>query len=187
MTIRLASKLQTDSIVDGEGIRTVIWTQGCPHKCPGCHNPETHDKTSGFVVNIEEIKKEISLLKGQDGITLSGGEPFEQVHAIYEIVSYAKEKGLNIWCYTGYTFEQLLEKGKKEDVYIKALQKIDVLIDGKFIQKLKSFNCAYRGSTNQRIIDVKESLLQNKVVQIEKYDTQNEFKDLYVKPEYIFI
>lgn len=187
MTIRLASVIQKDSIVDGEGIRSVIWTQGCPHKCLNCHNPGTHNPKGGFSMDLADIKSEIASLKDQDGITLSGGEPFEQVEAIYEVASYAKSIGLNVWCYTGYTFEQLLEMGKSNDMYIKALEAINVLIDGKFVYKLKSLNLIYRGSSNQRIIDVKESLVNNRVVLIEKYNEQNRVNNLYVKPEYIFI
>ena len=106
-TIRLASPLQTDSIVDGEGIRSVIWTQGCSHNCKGCHNPETHDFKKGFIKDIEKLKQEISNLKNQDGITFSGGDPMFQVDAILELAKHCKKNNLNVWCYTGFTFEQL--------------------------------------------------------------------------------
>ncbi|MDD4036340.1 MAG: anaerobic ribonucleoside-triphosphate reductase activating protein [Bacilli bacterium] len=187
MTIRLASTIQTDSIVDGEGIRTVIWTQGCPHKCPNCHNPSTHNPNGGFLMDVDNIKSEILSLKGQDGITLSGGEPFEQVEAVYEIAVFAKGLGLTVWCYSGYTFEKLLVMAKENNMYMKALQAIDVLIDGKFVDTLKSFNLMYRGSSNQRIINVKESLAKQEAVLIEKYNGQYKVNDLYVKPEHIFV
>jgi len=183
MKIRLASPLQLDSIVDGEGIRTVIWTQGCPHHCFGCHNPTTHDMNGGVEIEVEDIKKEISLLEGQDGITLSGGDPFSQSESCTEIAKYAKNLGLNIWCYTGFTFEEIL-KNKK---YLKLLEKIDVLVDGKFELEFRSLDLQYKGSSNQRIIDVQKSLNEGKVILIEKYIPNKNIKPLYSKNEYIFI
>ena len=103
MEIRLAAHLQPDSIVDGEGIRTVVWTQGCPHNCKGCHNPGTHDFNGGFLVDVDEIIEELRSIEGQDGITLSGGDPMCQSDACIEICKAAKEMGLNVWCYTGFT------------------------------------------------------------------------------------
>lgn len=164
MKIRLAAELQPDSIVDGEGIRTVIWTQGCSHNCEGCHNPITHDFKGGFLKDLEELKEEISSLEMQDGITLSGGDPFFQVDAVYEIAKYCQKQGLNVWCYTGFTFEHLLEMSSKNPKILSLLSEIDVLVDGKFVLSLKSYDCLFRGSTNQRLIDVKESLKCNKVV-----------------------
>ena len=169
MQARLASSIQTDSIVDGEGIRAVIWMQGCSHNCPCCHNPSTHDFKGGFLVDIEDIKKDLDNLSGIDGITLSGGDPMFQIDASLEIAKYAKKLGLNVWCYTGYTFEQLLTIMKKNKKLIKLLENIDVLIDGRFeIDKL-SYDVAFRGSKNQRILDVSSSLKMNEPVEIEKY------------------
>lgn len=170
MEIRLAGNLQKDSIVDGEGLRTVIWTQGCSHNCLGCHNPETHDFNAGFSVDIEEVKKEIKNLQYQDGITFSGGDPFFQASACAEIAKYAKELGLNIWSYTGYTYEQLLDISKKNPKILEFLKSIDVLVDGRFVLTQKSLNVKFRGSTNQRIIDVKKSLNTGKTCIITKYD-----------------
>ena len=113
MEIRLASPvLQSDSIVDGEGIRAVLWTQGCLHKCPGCHNPQTHSFDDGFLVDIREIEDQIDELEGQDGITFSGGDPLYQVDACLELAKYIKAKKMNIWCYTGFTFESLMVLAK---------------------------------------------------------------------------
>lgn len=187
MKIRLASQIQYDSIVDGEGLRTVIWTQGCPHRCPGCHNPRTHSLDGGFEMDIEDLKKEISTYPNQDGITLSGGDPFIQPEACYEIASYAKNMGLNVWCYTGYTYEQLLEFASKKDIFMKLLQNIDVLIDGKFMINLRSYNTKFRGSSNQRVIDVKASLENGEVVLVSKYNQIDIGLDLYKKPECIFV
>lgn len=169
MKIRLAAYLQSDSIVDGEGIRTVIWTQGCPHHCLGCHNPETWSFDEGELVDLEDVYEAIDELEGQDGITFSGGDPFMQPKECCEIAKYARSKGLNIWSYTGYDYEVLIELAKKKPEIMDFLKELDVLVDGKFVLSKKSFSCIFRGSTNQRLIDVKESLKQNKVVLVEKY------------------
>ena len=167
MKIRLASKeLLTDSIVDGDGLRSVIWTQGCSHHCKGCHNPETWDFNAGVEVDVEDVKKEIDNLALQDGITLSGGDPFFQIDACTEIAKYAKKRGLNVWAYTGFLFEDLLNNPKA----INFLKYIDVLVDGPFQIENKSLLASYRGSTNQRIINVPKSLKDVKVHLIKKYD-----------------
>jgi len=170
MKIRLATPiLLQDSIVDGEGIRTVIWTQGCSHKCPGCHNPQTHSFDDGFELDIEEVKQQIDALEGQDGITFSGGDPLYQVEACLELAKYIKSKKMTIWCYTGFTYEALISLSKNNPKIKEFLKTIDVLIDGPFVLEQKSLDCAFRGSKNQRIIDTKESLKQNKICLVEKY------------------
>lgn len=160
MKVRLAADLQSDSIVDGDGIRTVIWFQGCSHKCIGCHNPETHDFNVGIEYDLVDILKKIDELEYQDGITLSGGDPFFQADAATNIAKYAKKKGMNVWAYTGFLFEDIIKNEKLK----KLLECIDILIDGKFDIEKKSLNCKYRGSTNQRIIDVKKSLEDGSIV-----------------------
>lgn len=170
MQIRLATPvIMTDSIVDGEGIRAVIWTQGCLHNCPGCHNPTTHSFEEGFLLDIEEIKQQIDELEGQDGITFSGGDPLYQVEACLELSKYIKSKKLNIWCYTGFTYEALISMSKNNPKIIDFLKTIDVLIDGPFVLEQKSLDCTFRGSKNQRIIDTKESIKNKKVCLVEKY------------------
>lgn len=186
MKIRLAAYLQPDSIVDGEGIRTVIWTQGCPHACPGCHNPETHDFKGGELVDIDEVKTAIDELEGQDGITFSGGDPFMQPKECSLIANYARSKGLNIWTYTGFTFEQIMKMSETDKKYMDFLKEIDVLIDGKFEIDNRSFDSVFRGSTNQRIIDVKKSLLFGKVVILTKYDKSQMFSSR-IKHEGIYV
>ena len=167
---RFATKeIQSDSIVDGEGIRSVIWFQGCSHNCPGCHNPETHDFNAGEIVSLEEMKAQIDELEFQAGVTFSGGDPMMQVEALTELASYVHEKGMNVWVYTGFTFEELMMLAEKNDNYRKALEEIDVLVDGKFVLELRSFDAQFRGSSNQRILDVKKSLEKAKAVKIEKY------------------
>ena len=160
MKVKLAAPLQEDSILDGEGIRTVIWFQGCTHDCPGCHNPGTHDITKGILRDTEDIKKEMEELKYQQGITFSGGDPFMQVDALIDLADYAHKLNLNTWAYTGYTYEEILANPKLK----KALDYIDVLIDGRFVLAEKSLECKFRGSKNQRIIDVKKSLEEGQVV-----------------------
>ena len=180
MKIRLAAPLQYDSVVDGEGIRTVIWTQGCSHNCKGCHNPETHDFNGGALIDIEDIKKELMNLKFQDGITLSGGDPFMQPDACLEIARFAKKIGLNVWTYTGFTFDQLKTLGRTKPVIIELLKNIDVLIDGKFVLEEKTYEAPYRGSKNQRIIDVQHSLIKNEIVIVDKYNEQEVKRGKYL-------
>lgn len=176
MKIRLAIEdIQKDSIVDGEGIRSVIWTQGCLHRCPGCHNPETHSFQEGILVDVEDIKDSISRLEGQDGITFSGGDPMEQALACLEVAKYCHEKGLNVWCYTGYTFEALLEKSELFPEIGSFLKEIDVLVDGRFELSEKSYDVVFRGSKNQRLIDVNKSLEQGRVV---LYTLSNDKKEM---------
>ena len=176
LKLRLASELQKDSIVDGEGLRTVIWFQGCPHNCKGCHNPHSHSFTKGILTDITKIKEYIASLKDQDGITFSGGEPFSQPEALLEIAKYVKEQKLNIWLYTGYTFEQLLNMSEQNPLYLDILKITDVLVDGKFILEEKSLNMKFRGSKNQRILDCKKSIKDKRPVLIQKYRKEKKVK-----------
>lgn len=162
MKIRLAADLQIDSIVDGEGIRTVIWTQGCSHNCAYCHNPNTHDFNGGDLVDIEDVIERLEEIEGQTGVTFSGGDPMFQPKACYLLAKKVHELGMNVWAYTGFTYEELLEKGNKD--ILKFLSEIDVLIDGKFEIDKKSLDLEFRGSSNQRIIDVKKSLENHEVI-----------------------
>lgn len=171
MKIRLAASLQPDSIVDGEGIRTVIWTQGCDHHCKGCHNPETWSFDSGYLIDVDSVIKEIDSLTGQDGITLSGGDPFYQVEACTLIAKHCKNKKLNVWCYTGFVYEDLV----KDTKMLELLKYIDVLVDGPFVLNKRSLDLYFKGSSNQRIIDVPNSLKENKVVLVSKYNSLKEY------------
>jgi len=168
MKIRLSSPLQSDSVVDGEGIRTVIWTQGCPHHCKGCHNPETHGFKGGFLKDINELIEEIRGLELQDGITFSGGDKLIEPKECTVIAKACKEMGYNIWCYTGFLFEDLLDNDDRREF----LNYIDVLVDGKFELDKKSYAAKFRGSTNQRLINVKSSLKKNRAVVFRKYNTK---------------
>ena len=170
MNIRLASPITYDSIVDGPGLRAVIWTQGCNHNCKGCHNPQTHDTCGGHSVDSLKIISEIYKLRLHRGITLSGGEPFMQSEALLDVAKECKNLNLDVWAYTGYTFEDLTDK-KNPNYFnnINLLRNIDVLVDGRFIETKKDITLRFRGSSNQRIIDVKKSLENKRIHLHEEY------------------
>lgn len=154
MDIRIAGIIN-ESIVDGWGIRYVVFTQGCPHNCKGCHNPETHDFNGGIVIDTDKLLedfKEDPLLKG---ITFSGGEPFAQPKPLTELAKKIHALGKDVTCYTGYVYEDIV--ASENDDWIKLLEEVDVLIDGPFVLEKKNLKLLFRGSSNQRIIDVKES------------------------------
>lgn len=183
MTIRLASPLQSDSVVDGTGIRTVIWTQGCAHACPGCHNMGTHDFNGGEEVSIEDVKDEISKLEGQTGITFSGGDPLYQIDAVIELAKYIESLKMDIWVYTGFTYEEVLKMPRGQEL----LTHIDVLVDGKFELKNRSLDAPFRGSTNQRIIDVKRTLKNGHLTLVEELMKKKEIRQTYKKEEGIYL
>ena len=162
MKMRIAG-IADDSIVDGPGIRLTVFAQGCPHHCPGCHNPQTHDFEGGMEKDTAEILDMIAENPLLDGITLSGGEPFCQCEACAELAKAAHEAELNVWCYSGYTFEELIA-GKVE--WKELLEHVDVLVDGRFILEKRTLECKWRGSSNQRLIDVKRSLAENQVIEL---------------------
>lgn len=186
-TICLAAPIQVDSIVDGGGVRTVIWTQGCPHHCEGCQNPETQPFKGGLTVKISQIKRQLAKLTHQDGITFSGGDPMNQVEACLEVAEYALSLGMNIWCFTGYTYEQLLKLAEVKQAYMDFLKLLDVLVDGRFVLAKKSYNLRFKGSSNQRIIDVPASLATKKVCLLEKYSSLKTYQPLYQKDSSIFV
>ena len=159
--VRIAGIVR-ESIVDGPGIRFVVFAQGCPHHCDGCHNPSTHDFNGGNLVAVDAIINEMKKNPLLDGITLSGGEPFEQPEAFGELAERAKELGYHVMAYTGYTYEKLL--AKKDEQRLRLLENTDLLVDGKFEMEKKSLLLKFKGSKNQRIIDVKKSLLLKNTV-----------------------
>lgn len=182
--IRLAADLQTDSIVDGPGLRAVLWTQGCAHKCPGCQNPGTWDFNGGGLVPIKEVKKAIDELEYHTGLTLSGGDPMYQVEECLEIIKYARKKGLNIWVYTGFTWEELMKMSKDKPIYKEFLNYVDILVDGRFILSERDLSLLFRGSRNQRLIDVQKTLKSDEIILFDE-DTYNEEK--MFKKESMFI
>ena len=159
-SLRIAG-IMRESIVDGPGIRFAVFCQGCPHDCPGCHNPETHDFSGGKVVDTDELFAECTEDPLHDGVTFSGGEPFCQAQPLYVLGQQFKARGLNLMCYSGWTFEQLLEKAKSEEFVAKLLSITDILVDGRFVLEKRSLALKFRGSENQRLIDVQESLKQH--------------------------
>lgn len=166
MKIKLAG-LVSDSIVDGPGFRFTIFTQGCPHRCKGCHNPQTHDFDAGRYADCDKIIEKIKQNKMITGVTFSGGEPFCQPEPCAYMARLLKEAGYHLMAYSGYTFEQLLEMSKKDDNVNEFLSLLDILIDGPFILEERSLELSFKGSRNQRTVDVKESIKQGRAVEVE--------------------
>ena len=149
------SGIVSDSIVDGPGIRTTIFCQGCPHHCPGCHNPETWDFGCGTLVPVEDLVAVVRRNPLCRGVTFSGGEPFAQAKSFARLAQLLKEQGYEVASYSGFTFEELLNGSDDQK---ELLASIDILIDGPFLMAQKSLEVPFRGSRNQRILDVKKSL-----------------------------
>ena len=153
MNIRLNGTV-SDSIVDGPGLRLAVFTQGCPHRCPGCHNPGTHDPAGGYEADTAAVLADLKENPLLDGLTLSGGEPFAQPEACLELALGARALGLSVWAYSGYTYEALERMGGAAAAL---LQACDVLVDGPFLLAERSLELDFRGSRNQRLIDVRKS------------------------------
>ena len=150
-----------DSIVDGPGIRCTVFAQGCPHRCPGCHNPETWDFGCGTPMEEERIFQIVRSNPLCRGVTFSGGEPFAQAEGFSHLAALLKQAGYEVASYSGYTFEQLLYGTPAQQ---ELLRSIDVLIDGLFLLAERSLELAFRGSKNQRILDVPASLAAGQAV-----------------------
>ena len=166
------SGIVSDSIVDGPGIRTAIFSQGCPHHCPGCHNPETWDFGCGTDIPVEAVLDVVRSNPLCRGVTFSGGEPFAQAEGFAKLARLLKEKGYEVASYSGYTFEALLDGSEAQK---ELLRSIDVLIDGPFLMAQRSLEVPFRGSRNQRILDVKKSLAAGKAVEITTGRWQGEY------------
>ena len=151
-----------DSIVDGPGLRYAVFTQGCSHGCPGCHNPESHDPAAGTVVRIDDIVADIRKNGLVGGVTLSGGDPFEQAEASAELARRVRELGHDVWTYTGYLYEDLA--ASDDPAVQRLLAMTDVLVDGPFIEAKKSYQLVWKGSSNQRVIDLAATREQGGVV-----------------------
>lgn len=164
--IRIAGIIR-ESVVDGPGIRFVVFAQGCKHNCKGCHNPNTHDLNAGKIINTDEIIAEIIKDPLLSGVTFSGGEPFLQAAAFADLAKKVHKLGLNIITYTGYEIETLISKMNSKNAWEDLLVNTDILVDGKFILEEKSLMLKFRGSKNQRVIDPVRSLKLNKAVEIE--------------------
>lgn len=146
--------VEPESIVDGPGFRYVLFTQGCPHHCPGCHNPQSHDFEAGKWVSIEEIVADFDENPLLSGITFSGGEPFCQPEALVELGKRIIERKKSIFLYSGYTLEELLKMAQERSAILELLQMASVLVDGRFIEAQRDISLRFRGSTNQRAIDL---------------------------------
>ncbi len=161
MKLRIFGTVE-DSIVDGPGIRYAVFVQGCPHHCPGCHNPESHGFDGGRESSTEEIIAQMKANPLLDGLTLSGGEPMCSAEACTELAEAARKMGLNVWCYTGYTWEQLQQE--KDPARMRLLDSVNVLVDGPFVLAERSLELKYCGSRNQRLIDVAATRRAEQVV-----------------------
>ncbi len=167
-TIRLAGVVR-ESIVDGPGLRFTVFCQGCPHGCEGCHNPATHDFEGGYDCEISKIIAAVDENPLLDGVTFSGGEPMCQPEAFTVLAEELKKRNLNIMIYTGYTYEELLKLAETRPAVGKLLELADYLVDGRFILAERDLTLPFRGSTNQRILDMKQTFAAGKPVFAEKY------------------
>lgn len=176
MKLRI-SGIQNDSIVDGPGIRLAVFTQGCPHHCEGCHNPQTWDFEGGRLVDTKEIFDMIIKNPLLDGVTFSGGEPFCQCKALAELARMIRRNTkLNIMSYTGFEYEYLVSHSTDENGYGELLDEIDRLMDGRFVLAERSLDLKFRGSRNQRFIDVKKSRESGSTVLV-----KDEWDDIEIK------
>lgn len=152
--IRLSGPLEHDNIVNGDGLRAVVWTQGCPNHCKGCQNPETWSYKDGFLVSIDEVCERLAQFKGQAGLTFCGGEPFAQAKSCKKIADFVRrELGWNVWSFSGFTYEIIKEFGGDPWELVKSL---DALIDGPFILEKRDLSLRYRGSKNQRLLHLEK-------------------------------
>ena len=152
-----------DTTVDGPGFRTTVYCAGCPNRCPGCHNPQSWDITNGNVMEVADIL-DVILSDPFADVTFSGGDPMFQPQGFTELAKAVKQQsGKNIWCYTGYLFEDVV----KNPLQRALLEQVDVLVDGRYIEALRDEQLRFRGSSNQRIIDVQASLEQGSAVLLE--------------------
>lgn len=164
--LRIAGIIK-ESIVDGPGIRMVVFAQGCKHKCPGCHNPETHSFDGGELVTVESIIEKAKRNPLLDGITFSGGEPFEQAEAFAVLAREMRKLNLDIMTYTGYTYEYIEKNLSKHSGWEELLNETDILVDGRYEEDKRNLLLKFRGSENQRVIDVNRTKAENRIVTIE--------------------
>ncbi len=152
------SGIVEESIVDGPGLRFVLFTQGCPHACPGCHNPETHPRDGGFLIDVDTVFAQFAANPLLSGITFSGGEPFLQPGPLAYLAGNVRAMGKTVFCYTGYTFEQLLCLAREERLVAELLARVDTLVDGPYVAALRDPEFPFRGSSNQRLLSREDML-----------------------------
>ncbi|SDF89091.1 anaerobic ribonucleoside-triphosphate reductase activating protein [Desulfovibrio legallii] len=147
------SGIVEESIVDGPGLRYVLFTQGCPHHCKGCHNPQTHSFEGGFLFTAEAVLNQVRQNPLLAGVTLSGGEPFCQAAALCPVAQGVRALGKTVVAFTGYTFEELCRRAAADPWTARLLDLTDILIDGPYIEELRDLELRFRGSSNQRVLD----------------------------------
>ena len=165
-SIRL-SGIAYESLVNGPGMRRVFFAQGCRHNCKGCFNSDTHDFNGGEDRNMDELIESVLDNPILRGVTFSGGDPWEQADKFAYMAKRFKENNLSVWSYTGYTFEYILKHKDERNGWNELLNNIDVLVDGKFEEDKMVEGLKFRGSSNQRIIDIKETLKQGNVITLD--------------------
>ena len=169
-------KIEESTTVDGPGLRTSIYCAGCVNKCPGCHNPQSWDINNGTMTDVEDIFATIVDDDEFCNVTFTGGDPMYQAKSFAELAKLIKtQTNKTLWCYSGYTFEEIMADADKREL----LQWLDVLVDGRFVQSLRDESLIFKGSSNQRIIDVQKSLNEGRIV-LFKYNPFPDFE--YVKP-----
>ena len=163
MNLRIAGILD-ESVVDGDGVRLTVFTQGCAHRCRGCQNPETQPMEGGYVIDTGKILAEALENPLLTGVTFSGGEPFLQPAPLAELAKALHAQGLDIWSYSGYTLKELAERAKKDKATRALLSEIDVLVDGPYEESQRDLTLHFRGSRNQRVIDMKKTKKAGRIV-----------------------
>ncbi len=158
-----------DSIVDGPGLRYSVYTQGCPHHCSGCHNPESWAFDAGEITTLQAIVDDIKKNRLIKDVTISGGDPFCQVEPVSILVKELKKEGYCVWIYSGWTLEELLERSADDEAIRTILELVDVLVDGRFEEDKKSLDLKWKGSKNQRVIDMNKTRKKEKVVLYEEF------------------
>ncbi|MHB1420457.1 MAG: anaerobic ribonucleoside-triphosphate reductase activating protein [Bacillota bacterium] len=161
--LRLAGVVK-ESVVDGPGMRAVLFAQGCRHQCPGCHNPDTHSFDGGRLWAEEEILEYIGHNPLVQGVTFTGGDPFEQAEGFASLAALLQNRKMSVMTYTGYTLEYLLAHWEERTGWKELLERTDILVEGRFELDRKDLSLAYRGSTNQRVIDLTMTLHTGRLV-----------------------
>ena len=161
--IRLAG-IAENSLVNGKGLRKVFFSQGCSHHCEGCFNQHTWEFAGGGMFDMDELVQKVKDEPFLDGVTFSGGDPFQQADKFAYLAKKLHEANINIWAYTGYTFEELMKLAQTNPHIKQMINNVDVIVDGRFMKDKMSENLKYCGSSNQRVIDVKSSLNENKII-----------------------
>lgn len=156
-----------ESIVDGPGFRFVIFCQGCPHGCKACHNPDTHAFKENKLIGVDELFESIMKPRLGKGVTFSGGEPFCQAAPFAKLGEKLKAEGIDILIFTGYEYEELIKMAKYNESIMRLIKTADYIVDGKYKEELRDLSLKFRGSSNQRIIDVKKTLEACQVVEVE--------------------